>query len=87
MFFCLSGGPGETMTVAVTARTAGKVMLNVVADRLITTLNQDVQPGLNQIRVPVGRDWALRLAAVHKNSNKERARPLITFMSHSKSLK
>ncbi len=49
--------PGETMTVAVTARTAGKVMLNVVADRLITTLNQDVQAGLNQIRVPVGRDW------------------------------
>jgi alpha-2-macroglobulin len=49
--------PGETMTVAVTARTAGRVMLNVVADRLITTLNQDVQAGLNQIRVPVGPDW------------------------------
>jgi alpha-2-macroglobulin len=49
--------PGETMTVAVTARTAGKVMLNVIADRLISTLNQDVRAGLNQIRVPVGRDW------------------------------
>jgi alpha-2-macroglobulin len=48
---------GDTMTVAVTARTAGRVMLNVVADRLITTVNQDVQAGLNQIRLPVGRDW------------------------------
>jgi uncharacterized protein YfaS (alpha-2-macroglobulin family) len=49
--------PGETMTVAVTARTAGRVLLNVVADRLIATVNQLVQPGLNQIRVQVGRDW------------------------------
>jgi len=47
------------MTVAVTARTAGKVMLNIIADRLITTINQNVQPGLNLIRVPVGRDWAM----------------------------
>jgi uncharacterized protein YfaS (alpha-2-macroglobulin family) len=49
--------PGESMTIAVTARTAGKVMLNVIADRLITTLHQDVQPGLSRIRIPVGRDW------------------------------
>jgi uncharacterized protein YfaS (alpha-2-macroglobulin family) len=49
--------PGDTMAVAVTARTAGKVMLNIIADRLITTISQDVQPGMNQIRVPVGRDW------------------------------
>jgi uncharacterized protein YfaS (alpha-2-macroglobulin family) len=49
--------PGETMTVAVTARTAGKVMLNVIADRVVANLNQNVQPGLNQIRIPVGRDW------------------------------
>jgi uncharacterized protein YfaS (alpha-2-macroglobulin family) len=49
--------PGDTMVVAVTARTAGKVMLNIVADRLITTLSRDVQPGTSQIRVPVGRDW------------------------------
>src|SRR5271170_4056122 len=48
---------GDTMVVAVTARTAGKVMLNIIADRLITTLSQDVQPGVNQIRVPVGNDW------------------------------
>jgi alpha-2-macroglobulin len=49
--------PGDTMVLAVSARTAGKVMLNIIADRLITTISQDVQPGTNQIRVPVGRDW------------------------------
>jgi len=49
--------PGDNMTVAVTARTAGKVTLNVVADRLITTITQDVQPGVAQVRVPVGSDW------------------------------
>ena len=49
--------PGDTMTVAVTARTAGKVMLNVIADRLVSTIDTQVQPGLNQIRIPVGRDW------------------------------
>ena len=49
--------PGDNMTVAVTARTAGKVTLNVVADRLITTITQDVQPGVAQLRVPVGSDW------------------------------
>src|SRR4029453_9908180 len=41
--------PGDSMTVAVTARTAGKVTLNVVADRLITSLTQDVQPGTAQL--------------------------------------
>jgi alpha-2-macroglobulin len=50
--------PGDTMTLAVTARTAGRVLVNVVgADRLITTVSQDVQPGVAQIRLPVGRDW------------------------------
>jgi uncharacterized protein YfaS (alpha-2-macroglobulin family) len=49
--------PGDTMVVAVTARTAGKLMLNIIADRLITTISQEVQPGTNQVRIPVGRDW------------------------------
>jgi hypothetical protein len=49
--------PGDTMTVAVTARTAGKVTLNVVGDRLITTMMQDVQPGVARLQVPVGNDW------------------------------
>ena len=34
--------PGDTMTVAVTARTAGKVTLNVVGDRLLSSITQDV---------------------------------------------
>ena len=48
---------GETMTVAVTARTAGKVTLNVIGDRLISTTVQDVTPGTARLRVPVGSDW------------------------------
>src|SRR5262249_3418085 len=32
--------PGESMTVAVTARTAGKVTLNVIGDRLVSTVTQ-----------------------------------------------
>jgi alpha-2-macroglobulin len=49
--------PGESMTVAVTARTAGKVTLNVIADRLVSTVTQDVAAGTAQLRVPVGSDW------------------------------
>ena len=49
--------PGDTMTVAITARTAGKATINILADRLIATVSQDVQPGVNQIRLPVGIDW------------------------------
>jgi alpha-2-macroglobulin len=48
---------GESMTVAVTARTAGKVTLNVIADRLVSTVTQDVAAGTAQLRVPVGSDW------------------------------
>jgi len=49
--------PGENMTVAVTARTAGKVTLNVIGDRLVSTVTQDVAAGTAQLRVPVGNDW------------------------------
>ena len=48
---------GETMTVAVTARTAGRVTLNVIGDRLISSTTQEVQAGTQRLRVPVGRDW------------------------------
>lgn len=48
---------GETMTVAVTARTAGRLTLNVIGDRLIATQTADVKAGLTRIQVPVGRDW------------------------------
>ncbi|MGZ8309965.1 MAG: alpha-2-macroglobulin family protein, partial [Rhodoplanes sp.] len=48
---------GDPMTVAVTARNAGKLRVSVIGDRLVTTVTQDAQPGLNQVRIPVGRDW------------------------------
>src|SRR5499433_2528755 len=49
--------PGENMTVAVTARTAGKVTLNVIGERLVSTVTQDVAAGTARLRVPVGNDW------------------------------
>ena len=45
------------MNVAVTARTAGKVTLSVVGDRLIATHDRDVQAGTAKIPLTVGRDW------------------------------
>ena len=48
---------GDTMNVAVTARTAGKVTINVVGDRLLATQTVDVQAGAARIPVKVGNDW------------------------------
>ncbi|MFL5099691.1 MAG: alpha-2-macroglobulin family protein [Xanthobacteraceae bacterium] len=48
---------GETMNVAVTARTAGKVTLSVVGERLITTSTADIGPGTARLPLTVGRDW------------------------------
>jgi alpha-2-macroglobulin len=48
---------GETMTVAVTARTAGKVTLSVVGDKLLTATTVDVQVGTARIPLTVARDW------------------------------
>jgi alpha-2-macroglobulin len=48
---------GETMNVAVTARTAGKVTVSVIGDRLITTTTADVQPGTARLPLTVGQDW------------------------------
>ena len=41
---------GETMTVAVTARSAGRLTLNVVGDRLLASQTTDVQPGAVQVK-------------------------------------
>jgi uncharacterized protein YfaS (alpha-2-macroglobulin family) len=49
--------PGDTMTVAVTARSAGKVTLNVVGDKLLASQTSDVKEGLAEIKLPVGNDW------------------------------
>jgi alpha-2-macroglobulin len=48
---------GDTMTVVVTARTAGQVTLAVIGDRLITTSTADVEPGLAKLPLTVGDDW------------------------------
>jgi len=48
---------GDTMSVAVTVRTAGKVTLAVVGDRLITTTSADVQPGTARLPLTIGKDW------------------------------
>ncbi|MFL6797480.1 MAG: alpha-2-macroglobulin family protein [Xanthobacteraceae bacterium] len=69
--------PGESMTVAVTARTAGKVTLNVIADRLISTVTQDVTRGTAQLRIPVGSDWgtgAYVLATLRRPLDKDAQR-------------
>src|SRR5580700_10609410 len=48
---------GDTMVVSVNARTAGKLTINVLGDRLLTTQTTDVKEGTAQVRIPVARDW------------------------------
>ena len=48
---------GDTMTVAVTARSAGKITVNVVGDKLLATSTIDVQAGTARIPLNIGRDW------------------------------
>ena len=40
--------PGDTMTVAVTARSAGRLTLNVVGDQLLASQSTDVKEGVAQ---------------------------------------
>jgi uncharacterized protein YfaS (alpha-2-macroglobulin family) len=49
--------PGETMTVAVTARTAGQLTLNIVTDKLATSVSQEVKAGQATVKVPVAAHW------------------------------
>jgi alpha-2-macroglobulin len=48
---------GDTMVVTVNARTAGKLTVNVLGDRLLTTQTVDVKEGTAQVKIPVGKDW------------------------------
>lgn len=48
---------GDTMTVSVNARTAGKLTINVLGDRLLTTQTVDVKEGTQQVKLPVAKDW------------------------------
>ena len=45
------------MVVSVNARTAGKLTVNVVGDRLLTTQSIDVKQGTAQLKIPVAKDW------------------------------
>ena len=48
---------GDSMNVLVTARTAGRLTLNVFTDRLVASTSQDVKPGAVQVPLTVGKDW------------------------------
>ncbi len=49
--------PGDTMTVAVTARSAGRLTVDVLGDKLLASQSIDVKEGLAKVQVQVGRDW------------------------------
>ncbi len=48
---------GDTMAVSVTARTAGRLTLNVFTDRLVASKSYDVKAGASQSTLTVGKDW------------------------------
>lgn len=48
---------GDTMVVTVNARAAGKLTINVLGDRLLTTRTTEVKEGTSQVRIPVAKDW------------------------------
>ena len=48
---------GDSMNVAVTATTPGRLTLNVFTDRLVASQSQEVKAGTAQIKLVVGKDW------------------------------
>ena len=50
--------------MAVTARTAGRLTLNVFTDRLVASIEQDVKIGTAHVTLPVGTDWGTGAYAV-----------------------
>jgi alpha-2-macroglobulin len=48
---------GDTMVVSVNARSAGKLTINVLGDRLLTTQTLEVKEGTSQVKIPVAKDW------------------------------
>ena len=48
---------GEAMALSINARTAGLATINIVGDKLLTTMRADVKVGANKIPVTVGNDW------------------------------
>ena len=48
---------GDTVNVAVTARTAGRLTINVFTDRLVESKEQEVKAGTAHVALKVGNDW------------------------------
>lgn len=48
---------GDTMNVAVTARAAGRLTVNVFTDRLVESKEQTVKAGTDHVAIKVGKDW------------------------------
>jgi uncharacterized protein YfaS (alpha-2-macroglobulin family) len=48
---------GDSMNVAITAATAGKLTINVFTDRMVASQSQDVKAGTAQVKLTVGKDW------------------------------
>jgi uncharacterized protein YfaS (alpha-2-macroglobulin family) len=49
--------PGDIMYVAATARTAGRLTLNVFTDHLVVSKSYDVKAGIAHALLTVGTDW------------------------------
>ena len=48
---------GDTMNVAVTARSAGRLTVNVFTDRLVASTESEVAAGTAHVALPVAADW------------------------------
>jgi len=48
---------GDSLNVAVTAASAGRLSINVFTDKLVASQSQDIKAGTSQIKMSVGKDW------------------------------
>jgi len=48
---------GAVADLVLAGISAGKLTINVLGDRLLTTQTTDVTEGTQQVRIPVGKDW------------------------------
>src|SRR3981081_966622 len=66
---------GDTMVVSVNARSAGKLTINVLGDRLLTTQTSEVKEGTSQVKIPVGKDWGTGAYVVAQRRRRLAAAP------------
>ncbi|HZD92466.1 MAG TPA: MG2 domain-containing protein, partial [Pseudolabrys sp.] len=48
---------GDTLDVAVTARAAGRLTVNVFTDKLVASQEESVKGGTDHLKIKVGKDW------------------------------